>query len=117
MRWIKSRMLLVLTLALLTVAARSQATEVIFTIAGGGTLEDYKPLEANIDLGNNPGLLVSPLGEVVFSDTNHHQVLKVNPTTGRITIVAGNGTQAHNGDGTPAPSAGLNRPGGLALDA
>jgi sugar lactone lactonase YvrE len=98
-------------------SVRLGATDIIQTIAGGGNLENYKPLEANLLLGTSAGVAVNALGEVLVSDSAHNQVLKINPTTGLITIVAGNGTAAYFGDGTPAPSAGLNAPGGLAFDA
>jgi sugar lactone lactonase YvrE len=56
------------------------------------------------------------MNELYVSDSGHHQVLKINPTTGLIVVVAGNGTACYNGDGLPAYSAGLNNPGGLAFD-
>ena len=56
-------------------------------------------------------------GELFVSDTNHNQVLKVNPVTGLITVAAGDGTASYFGDNLPAPSAGLNQPGALAFDA
>jgi sugar lactone lactonase YvrE len=93
------------------------ATDIVQTLAGGGSLEGYKPEEANLFLGTSQGLAISPIGELYVSDSVHNQVLKISPTTGRISIYAGNGTAAYFGDGTPAPSAGLNTPGGLAFDA
>ena len=45
------------------------------------------------------------------------RIRKVNLTTGIITTVAGNGTQAFSGDGGPATAAEINYPKGLALDA
>src|SRR5205814_433961 len=92
------------------------ASDIIETLAGGGSLDGYKPHQADLALGSSQGLAISGLGEVYFSDSAHNQVLKVVPTTGRITVVAGNGTQTFNGDGLPAPSAGLNAPGALAFD-
>ncbi len=103
-------------LALLAIYSTAQATDIIKTLGGGGSLAGYKPDETNLALGNSQGLAVSALGELYFSDSNHHQVLKVNPTTGTVFVVAGNGTRAYNGDGLPATSAGLNSPGGLAFD-
>jgi len=105
-----------IVLACLCLSVTVQATDILQTIAGGGSLELYKPLEANLSLGGRQGLAVSALGELYISDTGHHQVLKIDPTSGRIVVVAGNGTAAFFGDGTPAASAGLNSPGGLALD-
>ncbi len=93
-----------------------RASDIIETLAGGGGLDGYKPDQANLALGGSQGLAISAIGEIYFSDTGHHQVFKLNPTTAVITLVAGNGTQAFNGDGFPAPSAGLNQPGALAFD-
>ena len=108
-RWMLP-MVLALTLA-------AQAGEIVQTVAGGGSLEGYKPDEANLLLGASQGLALSAIGEIYVSDSGHHQVIKINPSTGAISIVAGNGTRADFGDGTPAPSAGLDSPGGLAFDA
>src|SRR6266705_475822 len=76
---------------------RACATDVIITLAGGGSVAGYKPDEANLALANVQGLAISPRGEIYFSDANHHQVLKVNPTTGLISLVAGNGARAYGG--------------------
>ncbi|HYF48284.1 MAG TPA: hypothetical protein VEJ63_02700 [Planctomycetota bacterium] len=103
-------------LACICLSFSVRATDILQTIAGGGSLELYKPLEANLLLGNSGGLAVSAIGEIYVSDSGHHQVLKIDPTTGRIVIFAGNGTAAFFGDGGPAVSAGLNTPGALALD-
>ena len=109
---------LVLALTVLAVLHTAAfGADIVQTLAGGGSLEGYKPDEANLDLGNSQGLAISAIGELYVSDSGHNQVLKISPTTGRISIYAGNGTAAYFGDGTPAPSAGLNGPGGLAFDA
>src|SRR4051794_11928873 len=86
-------------LGLSFVALALSASDIIETLAGGGSLDGYKPSQADLALGSSQGLAVSALGEVYFSDSAHNQVLKVVPTTGRITVVAGNGTQTFSGDG------------------
>jgi sugar lactone lactonase YvrE len=103
--------------ALSVCLSQARATDIIQTIAGGGSLEGYKPDEANLFLGGSQGLAVNALGELLVSDSTHNQVLKINPTTGLITVVAGNGTGCYFGDGLPAYSAGLHSPGALAFDA
>lgn len=108
---------LVFLAAFALVMASASATDIIQTVAGGGSLEGYKPREANLLLGNSQGLAVDGLGRLYVSDSGHHQVLKIDPSTGKVSVVAGDGTAAYFGDGTPAPSAGLHSPGGLALDA
>lgn len=102
--------------ALALVACQAHSTDIIQTMAGGGSLEGYQPTQANLLPGNSQGLAVNGLGEVFVSDSGHHQVLKINPTTGLVTVVAGNGTACYYGDGLPAYSASLNNPGGLAFD-
>lgn len=106
----------VLLFVLTVIFSTAQATDIIKTLGGGGSLAGYRPDETNLALGNSQGLAVSALGEIYFSDSGHHQVFKINPTTGTVFVVAGNGTRAYNGDTFPATSAGLNSPGGLTFD-
>lgn len=108
---------MIMYLLCLSVAPRAGATDIITTLAGGGSVEGYRADEANLFLGNSQGLALSSRGEIYFSDTGHNQVLKVSPTTGMITLVAGNGAAAYSGDGLPAASASLNAPAALTLDA
>ncbi len=102
------------------VSARVLAAEekIVQSVAGGGNLSGYAPNEAAISLANTSGLALHPVaGELYFSDTDHHQVYKVDTTTGLIELVAGNGTESFSGDGGVAVSAGLDRPGALAFNA
>ena len=81
------------------------ATEIVETIAGGGSVAGYQPDQTNLALGASQGVALSAIGEIYFSDSGHNQVLKIEPTSGAISIVAGNGTRAYNGDGQPATAA------------
>ncbi len=56
-------------------------------------------------------------GRLYFSDTINHRVRRVDPKTGIITTVAGNGKEGFGGDGGPATEAMLNEPYGLEFDA
>ena len=56
-------------------------------------------------------------GHLYFSDTFNHRIRKVDPKTGVITTVAGNGKKGFGGDGGPAAEAMLNEPYGLCFDA
>ncbi len=107
---------LVTTALFLAAPPPGGATDIITTLAGGGSVEGYRPDLANLALGSSQGLAISSRGELYFSDSGHNQVLKVHPTTGLLTIVAGNGAAAFSGDGLPAPTASLNSPGALAFD-
>jgi len=91
---------------------------IIQSVAGGGNLGGYAPNKAAIALNNFSGLALNPITkEFFFSDSTHHQVYKVNSTTGLIELVAGNGTESFSGDGSVAVSAGLDTPGPLAFNA
>jgi len=94
----------------------AEGADIVFTIAGGGSLDGYDAREANVELGSSQGLAIDAAGNLFLSDSEHQQVLKVDRATGKLRVLAGNGTQAYFGDGLPATTAGLNRPGALALD-
>jgi sugar lactone lactonase YvrE len=95
------------------------ATEsIVQTVAGGGNLEGYAPNDAAVSFASTSGVALHPVtGELYFSDTNHHQVYRVNATTGLIVLVAGNGTDSFSGDGGIAVAAGVSKPGALAFNA
>ena len=60
-------------------------------------------------------MAVDSAGNLYIGDTFNNVIRKVN-TSGTITTVAGNGTAGYSGDGSPATSAELNQPDGVALD-
>src|SRR5262249_40598377 len=51
------------------------------------------------------------------SDGNRQQVLKFDPATGLVSLVAGDGSKSYGGDGLPATGASLNQPAALTFDA
>ncbi len=60
---------------------------------------------------------VDPVGNVFIADRDNNRIRRVDATTGIITTVAGTGIFGFSGDGGPATSARLARPGGgLAFD-
>ena len=90
---------------------------VISTVAGNG---GYSIVDGGLGTAsglNNPmGLAVDAAGDLYIADQGHYLVRKLD-TSGVITTVAGvNGVYAYNGDNIPATSAGLNLPGGVAVD-
>jgi sugar lactone lactonase YvrE len=89
----------------------------ISTVAGTGTegfAGDGGPaVSAQLDFPL--GVVVDSSGTLYVSDHNNHRVRKVT-TDGRISTVAGTGTEGFGGDGGPAASARLNYPLGLAVD-
>ena len=63
------------------------------------------------------GVAVDSAGDLFIADTGNNVVREVNPSTGVITTVAGNGTGGYSGDGGPATAAELNAPTAVAVDA
>jgi len=55
-------------------------------------------------------------GDIYVADTHNHVVRKIDAATGIVTTVAGTGLPGVSPDGTPAASAKLNQPFGLAFD-
>jgi trimeric autotransporter adhesin len=111
-----SRAARTLALCAFCLCASLYATDIVQTVVGGGSLEGYAASEANLSLEASLGLAIGPTGDVFVSNPGDNQVIKVNPTTGAIQVVAGNGTRSFSGDGGPATGAGLNRPGALVFD-
>jgi NHL repeat len=62
------------------------------------------------------GIAVDGSGNVFISDGFASVVREVVASTGNIQTVAGNGVAGFSGDGGPAVNAGLNLPGGIAVD-
>jgi len=97
---------------------KAQTTSsIVVTLACGGSIDGYAAENANLALGGSQGLAVAANGDIYFSDSGHHQVAKLDPATGRISIVAGDGSASYGGDGLPATAASLNSPGALTFDA
>jgi DNA-binding beta-propeller fold protein YncE len=55
-------------------------------------------------------------GNFYFSDTFNNRVRRVDPASGTITTIAGNGEKGFSGDGRPATAAALNEPYGIVID-
>jgi hypothetical protein len=89
-------------------------TRVAGTGASGSTGDDGPATEAQ--LRQPKALAVTADGSFLVADGDGAVVRKVSPA-GRITRVAGNGTQGDSGDGGPATAAQLANPTGLALTA
>jgi len=89
----------------------------ITTYAGTGSMQTPDGGQAaGAQITQAQKVTVDGQGGYFFSEEFKHVVRHVD-ATGRITTVAGNGTQGFGGDGGPATSAELNNPVGLAVDA
>ncbi|HEY3175419.1 MAG TPA: hypothetical protein VGK94_06600 [Candidatus Polarisedimenticolia bacterium] len=93
-------------------------TGIIRTVAGGGNEDPWKDNHPAIaaSLALPTALAVDPEGNLLFTDSGHFRVRKVDMPSGLIQAVAGRGTNRYTGDGSPATSADLENPGALALD-
>jgi uncharacterized protein (TIGR03437 family) len=100
-----------------TAAAQGTAPSAyrIETVAGSSRNGDGGPAIA-AQSGAIQGIALDRLGNLYFSDTDHHRVRKVAAMNGIVTTVAGTGDAGFGGDGAPATAAQLNLPYGLATD-
>jgi hypothetical protein len=94
----------------------SAQTYTISTVAGGAPLPNNIP-GMSASLYNPISVAVDKAGNIFFADTVGHLVLRVDATTGNLTVVAGNGMYGFSGDNGPATSARLYMPAGVAIDA
>jgi gliding motility-associated-like protein len=95
------------------------STGIITTIAGTGTAGfSGDGGQAIIAEMNSPGdICVDALNNIYFVDAQNFRVRKIDPATGIISTVAGNGTASYAGETILAINAGLHYPNGLAVDA
>jgi sugar lactone lactonase YvrE len=120
---VAARVLVLLSLAGAASADPLADGENIVTVAGGGlqTGDGGLALDARLDTPSN--VAFDATGNLFIADTNHHQIRRVDRTTGIITTVAGNGSPCPAnapapgcGDGGPATSAMLHGPVRIAFD-
>jgi hypothetical protein len=93
------------------------ATGELTRLAGNGTSGysgDNGPA-TSAELNGVMGVAADAAGDVFIADTQNNRIRKV--SNGVITTIAGNGFLGYSGDGGPAPSAELNQPFGVAVDA
>ena len=93
------------------IADAASAAEVV-TIAGTGVsgLEPGVQLARQTPVGEPYGLAKGPDGALYICEIATHVVRRLDEATGRISIVAGNGTKGYSGDGGPATKASLDEP-------
>jgi uncharacterized protein (TIGR03437 family) len=103
----------VLLTTLLSWTASGQ-TYTISTFAGGGLPVNIPGASANLGPPAPQYIATDSAGDVFFPYEN--TVLRLDATTGILTLAAGNGTEGFSGDNGPATSAQLNGPRGVAVD-
>ncbi|MGH9597009.1 MAG: Ig-like domain repeat protein [Edaphobacter sp.] len=87
-------------------------TGIIRTIAGTGAQgfagDAGNATSATLALPH--GITLDAAGNLYLADTDNHRIRRIDAVTGIITTVAGDGTQAFAGDGSPAIAASLDTP-------
>jgi trimeric autotransporter adhesin len=106
------RLLPAALLILVASSIASSQTYNISTFAGGGLPVNIPGTSAS--LNQTYSVAADPAGNLFFVQQN--TVLRLDATTGVLTLAAGNGTIGYGGDGGPATSAQLYNPGALAVD-
>ena len=89
-------------------------TYTISTFAGGGIPANISGTSATWSVDVPRSIAADRAGNLYFVDQN--SVLRLDATTGVLTLVAGNGEPGFSGDNGPATSAQLANPAGLAVD-
>jgi uncharacterized protein (TIGR03437 family) len=89
-------------------------TYTISTFAGGGLPVNVSGTSASLGPNAPQHIAADPAGNVFFVGQN--TVLRLDATTGVLTLMAGNGTAGFSGDNGPATSAQLDGPEGVAVD-
>ncbi|HEX3966974.1 MAG TPA: Ig-like domain repeat protein [Edaphobacter sp.] len=92
-------------------------TGIVSTIAGTGTpgFSGDAKAATSATLAFPHGLAIDAAGNLYLADTVNHRIRRIDGTTGIITTIAGDGTQAFAGDGGPAISASLDSPEATAI--
>lgn len=98
--------------ALAAGARVSAAGRSVSTVAGTG-MAGYSDRQVN----DPYGIVTGPDGAIYFCDLGNQRIRRLDPTTRRMTTVAGNGSRGYAGDGGPATAASLNMPHEIAFDA
>jgi hypothetical protein len=91
----------------------------IFSVAGTGQLGygGDGNLASNATLNDPMGVAVDGSGNIYFADTHNYRIRKVSAQSKIISTIAGDGTNAYNGDNAAATNAQLSRPFRIAVDA
>ena len=93
-------------------------SKVITTVAGNGTnaFTADGAVAASSSLAEPFSVAFDLSGGLLISEFGAYRVRRVDPVSGILTTVAGNGTAGFTGDGVPATSAGIGLPTGLSVD-
>ena len=86
-------------------------------VAGGGTAQVASGPATAVALGAPTGVEVDSIGDVYIADESLHVVFRLIPSTGQLTVVAGErGQPGFSGDGGPATASRLSSPADVEVD-
>lgn len=91
------------------------ATGIVTTVAGGTHIGDGGPANRAF-LACPWGLCNGPEGDIYFADSQNDRVRAINPHTGAIRTIAGDGGRGYGGDNGPATAAFFLNPCGIVFD-
>lgn len=84
-------------------------TGIVTTVLGGTHIGD-NGLSSKAFLRGPSGIAISPQGQIYFADTWNQRIRRIDPITGTIETIAGNGSRSFGGDNGPATEASLGSP-------
>jgi sugar lactone lactonase YvrE len=91
------------------------ASGIVTTVLGGTGVHDGEAATAGFMCGP-AGLAVGPDGTIYIADVWSQRIRAIDPLSGVISTVAGNGARAYGGDGGPATEAYLGNPHDVSVD-
>ena len=90
-------------------------TGIVTTVFGGTSVHDGEAATNGFLCGPG-GMAVAPDGRLIIADVWNQRIRAVDPDTGIIETIAGNGARAYGGDNEPATAAYLGNPHDVAVD-
>ena len=87
------------------------AARTVTTILGTGV-----PGYSGAQVSNPYGIVFGPDGALYFCDLDNQRIRRFDPTTKKVTTIAGSGEKGYAGDGGPATQAALNMPHEIQFD-
>jgi len=88
---------------------------IVTTVAGGTHIGDNGPADQAF-LSCPWGICIGPEGHIYCADSQGDRVRAINPQTGQVRTVAGDGGRGYGGDGGPATAAFFLNPCGITFD-
>ncbi len=106
------RAIMLLMVLIGTIFVGQNGSQVITTVAGTGSPENNGDMgdATKINIGDTFGVEIGPSGGLYVTEVKNHRVHHVDLETGKLSVVAGNGTMGYSGDGGLATRASLNEP-------